>query len=811
MFQFLFNQSLLRKSTLCLVLTGLSLLCYGKVPKVDALSDEEAQALKAQTQWVLNLIQSRHYLHNEMQSINSHAVLENFAESLDYSKLYFTQADIQSYQFRFSDALETFFKNGNLYPAFVIYEDYTERYIARTEWVHQRLNQPFSFEETEWFNSDRSEVSWAANPAEAERTWNQYLKYQVLNELLSNTAETLGEDAEEAAIAAAYARLSSDPDYYESVMKTVREKIERRYQRNLKILEDQEISDIQELFINALTQVFDPHSSFLSTHTLENFKSSVKNSFVGIGAQLQDVDGVCTIKDILPGGPAERSNQLKAEDEILGVAQGDAEFEDVVDMRLKYIVRKIKGPKDTVVRLLIRPGDASDPSKRKIVSLVRDEVKLTANLASATVFNLPAEDGFISIGVIDLPSFYGNIGRNSALGTTSTDVKELILKLKQYPIDALILDLRANGGGLLSEAVRTAGLFIPVGPIVQVVDARGKKQVLHDQLPEITWEGPLAILTSKFSASASEIVAGALQDHERALVIGDTTTHGKGTVQEVFHMHTRMALNWFQSPQSSTPPVASKITIKQFFLPKGNSTQVKGVASDIVLPSINDLLPISESDLNNPIQWEQIEAINWYNNWKKIAVSSPTEADLMPYLSEQTRARQNDLEELLYLKADIDWRSQALEEKKVSLNLKERVSKQLLEQAQQKALEARYDALKENPYPREEILLAIREAQEADSKSRIAGFNQTETTEAASTTETQMEGDANTLTDLSPEADSEDTETDLEEDNYDIRLRESVRIMRDWVLWESGQSHSASALSALSDESENPSPSTVED
>ena len=207
----------------------------------------------------------------------------------------------------------------------------------------------------------------------------------------------------------------------------------------------------------------------------------------------------------------------------------------------------------------------------------------------------------------------------------------------------------------------------------------------------------------KFSASASEIVAGALQDHERALVIGDTTTHGKGTVQEVFHMHTRMALNWFQSPQSSTPPVASKITIKQFFLPKGSSTQVKGVASDIVLPSINDLLPISESDLNNPIQWEQIEAINWYNNWKKIAVSSPTEADLMPYLSEQTRARQNDLEELLYLKADIEWRSQALEEKKISLNLKERITKQLLEQAQQKALEARYDALKESPYPQKKF------------------------------------------------------------------------------------------------------------
>lgn len=794
MFLFPFNSGFLQTSALCLLLASLS--AYAKVPKAEALSDAEIQALKAQTQWVLNLIQSRHYLHSEMQSIDSQAVLENFAESLDYTKLYFTEADIQSYLFRFSDALETFFENGNLYPAFVLYEDYTSRYIARTEWVLQRLDQPFSFEEDEWFNSDRSEATWPANQKEAERLWNQYLEYQVLNELLSNTAEALDEDAEEAMMQAEYERLSSDPDYYESVMESVREKIRRRYQRNLKILEDQEISDIQELFINALTRVFDPHSSFLSTHTLENFKSSVKNSFVGIGAQLQDVDGICTIKDILPGGPAERSNQLKAEDEILGVAQGDEAFEDVVDMRLKYIVRKIKGPKDTVVRLLIRPGDASDPSKRKIVSLVRDEVKLTANLASATVFNLPAEDGFISVGVIDLPSFYGNIGSHSALGTTSTDVKELIIKLKQYPIDALILDLRSNGGGLLSEAVRTAGLFIPVGPIVQVVDARGKKQVLHDQLPEIAWEGPLAILTSKFSASASEIVAGALQDHERALIIGDTTTHGKGTVQEVFHMQNRISLNWFQSPQDSTPPVASKITIKQFFLPKGSSTQLKGVASNIVLPSINDHLPIAESDLNNPIQWEQIEAINWYNNWKKIAVSSPFEADLMEHLKAQTLERQSDLEELLYLKADIDWRSQALEETDVSLNLKTRVSKQIREQAQQKALEDRYDALKEHPYPQEGILLAIREEQEAHSKSLIEGFIEAEAKESASTTEELSEVDESSVADTSLD---EGTDEDEEADDYDIRLRESVRIMRDWVLWENGQSRSSSVLSALSE------------
>lgn len=800
MFLFKFKPCPLFRFARCVLLVGICLSSHAKVPKADALKDADIQALKEQTQWAINLIQSRHYLKNEMRSIDTDAVLENFAESLDYSKLYFTATDIQSYQFRFSDALETFFENGNLYPAFVIYEDYTNLFLARTEWVLERLDQPFSFSEDAWFDSDRSDVTWPANQEEAERTWNQFLEYQVLNELLSNTAETLDEDAETAVMEAEFSRLSSDLNYFESSMEKVREKLKRRYQRNLKILEDQEISDIQELFINALTRVFDPHSSFLSTHTLENFKSSVKNSFVGIGAQLQDVDGICTIKDILPGGPAERSNQLKAEDEILGVAQGDAEFEDVVDMRLKYIVRKIKGPKDSLVRLLIRPGDSSDPSKRKIVSLVRDEVKLTANLASATVYKLLAEDGLISIGVIDLPSFYGNIGYNSALGTTSNDVKELILKLKEFPIDALILDLRSNGGGLLSEAVRTAGLFIPVGPIVQVVDARGKKQVLHDQVPEIAWEGPLAILTSKFSASASEIVAGALQDHERALIIGDMTTHGKGTVQEVFHMQNRISLNWFQSPESLTPPVASKITIKQFFLPKGSSTQVKGVASDIVLPSINDLLPIAESDLNNPIQWEQIEAINWYNNWEKIQVSSPYEAGLIEYLDEQTRTRQKNMEELLYLSADIDLRSQAIEETLVSLNLNKRISKKITEQGQQKELEARYNKLKAKPYPQESILLAIREEQEAHSKNLIEGFKQDDAEETSLTTEAEIEYDDRSVIE-STQSDHSDTDTDEDEesDNFDIYLRESARIMRDWVLWENERSNSTARLSALSE------------
>ena len=730
------------------------------------LSEKEKQALQAQTQWALKLIRSNHYLKNEIQSIDGTQIIENFAANLDFSKLYFLRSDIDDYLFRFSESMENFLENGNLYPAFVIYNDFIDHFKTRTDWALKRLDEPFVFEKEILFESDRTESQWIESQAEADAVWDDFIHYQVLNELLSSVGGALDSSDEEIidveALEKQLNRLFSDQSFFDEKIETVIEKLKRRYNRNLGVWEDREVSDIQETFINAMTHAFDPHSSFLSTHTLESFNSAVKNSFVGIGAQLQDIDGICTIKDILPGGPAERSNELKAEDEIMGVAQGDEEFEDVIDMQLQYIVRKIKGPKESIVRLLIRPGDSTDPSARKIVSLVRDEVKLTANLASAKVVMLPNKDRTTSIGVIELPSFYGNIGFSSSLGTTSDDVEELIEKLKAYNVEGLILDLRRNGGGLLSEAVRLTGLFIPVGPVVQVVDARGKKQVLHDQLPNMAWKGPLVVLTSKFSASASEIVAGALQDHERALIIGDSSTHGKGTVQEIYHMNTRSPMSWFQPAHSQTPPVASKITIKQFFLPQGSSTQLKGVSSDITLPSINELFPVSESDLENPINWALIEPVNWYNNWEKIKVSSPYQEGLIPHLTKLSQARKKEMEELIYLQDQINWRAQRYDETEISLNLETRIAQQLEEKIFNEALKERYNALKTNPYEEETVLLDIRVEQEADSQSLKDSFAINESDE------------------LSGEADEEIED----EPTFDIHLRESLRIIRDWVLWE---------------------------
>ena len=315
----------------------------------------------------------------------------------------------------------------------------------------------------------------------------------------------------------------------------------------------------------------------------------------------------------------------------------------------------------------------------------------------------------------------------------------------------MILDLRTNGGGLLSEAVKLTGLFIPVGPVVQVVDAKGKKQVLYDQNPEIFWDGPLIVLTSKFSASASEIVAGALQDNERALIIGDSSTHGKGTVQEVYYMNSPREFNWFQAPSSTSPPVASKITIKQFFLPQGSSTQLKGVRSDIVLPSVNEIASVGESEYENAIPWQAIEPVNWYNNWGKIKVSTPYEKDLLPYLREQSLNRQTRLDEFSYLQETIDWRTHLKNNTSISLNLTARIQKQVEDKETIDALIERFDALKSNQFEQEELLLDLRVQQE-ETSSLIESTNE---------------------------------EAPLEEAPFfDIHLRESARIMRDWINWE---------------------------
>jgi carboxyl-terminal processing protease len=739
------------------------------------------QEMASQTRWVVNTINARHYLRGTMDHLDGAEMVEAYIESFDYGRMYFLRSEVDDFIFRFGDAMEDSLKKGNLYAAFEIYEDFKQHAKTRTEWTYERLKQDFDFTVDETFTPDRREAEWPTTNEEADELWQRRLKYELLNEMLSLAAEdkeaddaslkiknpdTLAPDQskdDEEFDPKKLLRLLEDQDFYAEILDEAREKIHRRYERNLGYTLAREAPEVQESFINAMTQLFDPHSTFLSSDTLESFNSAVQNSFVGIGALLQDDDGVCTIKEILPGGPAERSRLLEPEDQILGVAQGDGEFEDVVDMQLRYIVRKIKGEKNTTVRLLIRPGDAADPSVRKIVPIVRGEVKLTANLATAKLISVPVDDKkTIPVGVVELPSFYGNIGAGGTLTTTTDDVSELINKLRDAGAEGIILDLRMNGGGLLSEAVRLAGLFIPVGPVVQVRDSSGRTDVLSDNDPDMLWDGPLIVLTSRFSASASEIVAGALQDHDRALIVGNRSTHGKGTVQEVYHMNNRSPFSFFKSAEPEARPVASKITIKQFFLPDGSSTQVKGVPSDIILPSVNEFLPIGEDDLPHALPWDEVPPVDWINNWAKLNVDSPEDPTLVAKLSAASTARQESLEEFKFLSKQIEWRRARYDEKEISVNLKQRIERKIREKNYIDQLDDTYEALSENDYPMEEFLLKVTEEQDALSKKNLAEPIKNENDDTAENAEVA-------------------TEEDEEEPTYDIYLRESARIMADWI------------------------------
>ncbi|MGZ0656965.1 carboxy terminal-processing peptidase [Coraliomargarita sp. W4R72] len=757
---------------------------------------DPSKEMAAQTRWVVNTINARHYLRGTMEQLNGAEMVEAYIESFDYGRMYFLRSDVDDFIFRFGDAMEDSLQKGNLYAAFEIYNSFKEKAEARTNWAFERLEQDFDFTVEETFTPDRREAEWPASTEEAEALWLRRLKYELLNEMLSLASEDEEESAtslapknpdvtdpdsdEEAFDPAKLLRLLEAPEFYTETLEAAREKIHRRYERNLSYTVAREAAEVQESFINAMTQLFDPHSTFLSSDTLESFNSAVQNSFVGIGALLEDDDGICTIKEILPGGPAERSRLLGPEDQILGVAQGDAEFEDVVDMQLRYIVRKIKGEKGTTVRLLIHPGDAADPSVRKIVPIVRGEVKLTANLATAKLISVPIDDTkTVAVGVVELPSFYGNIGAGGTLTTTTDDVSELIKKLRDAGAEGIILDLRMNGGGLLSEAVRLTGLFIPVGPVVQVRDSSGRTDVLADRDPSMLWDGPLIVLTSRFSASASEIVAGALQDSDRALIVGNSSTHGKGTVQEVYHMNNRLPFSFFKSAEPQARPVATKITIKQFFLPDGSSTQVKGVPSDIVLPSVNEFLPIGEDDLPHALPWDEVDPVNWINNWTKLNVDSPEDPKLVQQLAAASKARQESLEEFQFLNKQIEWRRQRYDEKAISINLKQRIERKIREKDYIDQLDDTYEALSENDYAMEDYLLKIAEEQDALSKKTLAEPLQ-EIIEEVSATIAGKNTEA-TAEDAPAKTNEEEDDDEKEEPTYDIYLRESARIMADWV------------------------------
>ena len=403
-------------------------------------------------------------------------------------------------------------------------------------------------------------------------------------------------------------------------------------------------------------------------------------SLIGIGATLQSKDGYCKIMELVPGGPAARSGLLKSGDRIVGVAQKEGnEFTDLIDLPLSQTVDLIRGKKGTHVYLNIIPGDAADDSARKTITLVRDEIKLEDQQAKAQIIDLPAGDRTQRIGVINLSAFYAGEG-NAKSGPTSatTDVTRIIGKLKQENVTGIILDLRLNGGGSLQEAIDLTGLFIPSGPVVQTRNLEGRLEIGSDSDGKVAYDGPLVVLTSRFSASASEIVAGALQDYGRAVIVGDTSTFGKGTVQTVIPLGRIMQS---QGIVPGTDPGALKVTISKFYRPSGKSTQLEGVKADIVVPSLTDQPEIGESDLGNPLPWDTIAAVKFTES-KRV---TPSLAALRGRSSQRV-AKDRDFAEL---KTDVARFRKIRDDKSVSLN-------EATRQKEKSELKARVEAAKKD-------------------------------------------------------------------------------------------------------------------
>jgi carboxyl-terminal processing protease len=629
---------------------------------------ETTPTLRTEAKEVVNLLENVHYNRDAVHPGDFDQVIGDFMGELDGQHMFYLNSDKADFTKKFPSLYWNLKQLGNIDPAYQMFDVYEARTSARINWIFDELKKDLDLSSNEFYGWDRSKSAWPDTADDSDDLWRKRLKFEVLAEVLNK--KTVDE---------------------------AKEIVRKRYERLLKNIGEFEGTDLAEIFLSTVTRLYDPHSTYFSADTYEDFSIQMKLQLVGIGALLGLEEDSCVVKEIIPGGPADLSKLLHPEDKIISVAQTGTEQVEILGMKLRKIVDMIRGNKGTEVHLMVQPADATDPSVRREIVLTRDLVKLNSARAHAAVFEVPDADGKITqLGVITLPAFYGANEGDDGDGvktSASQDVADLITQLKTAGIKGLVLDLRHNGGGLLSEAIELTGLFIGRGPVVQVKDYNGTKNVDSSENPAIAYSGPLAVLVDRFSASASEIVAGALQNYGRGVVIGDTSTHGKGSVQTVVEMRNVIG----QLQRSPIKTGATKITIQKFYLPNGSSTQLKGVVPDIVLPSIDDFLPIGESDLPHALAWDEIASSRFDGK--------PLDSKVITPLLEASRKRQTDLEEFAYLKKNIDWFKNREEQKLVSLNEENRRKQKEEDDAFRKEMKAERDRLAKNDFTFKEVRL----------------------------------------------------------------------------------------------------------
>ena len=604
------------------------------------------------TSTILGLLDHQHLLRRPLDDEISQRTLQTFLKQLDPMKVYFYQEDID--EFRRSDKLlDDQIRDGNLSFAYMVFNRFLKRMDQRVALVPKLLEQTHNFAANEVITMDPDVAKYPTSAAEAEDRWRRRIKYDLLMEKARDKAKA--KDKQQKDEDAAHAKAV--------------ERLNRRYRSYVRRMHQYKPDDVLEIYLSALTTSFDPHTSYMSPTTLKNFNISMKLELDGIGAALSLVDGYTVVSRVIQGGAADKQGELQPEDRIISVAQGyDGEEVDVIDMRLNDVVKLIRGKAGTVVRLgIIRETN----NESKTIQIVRERIELKDSEATGEIFDGTNVEGGLKpngqpyrIGFIKLPSFYMDM-RGARLGltdfkSTTRDVHRILIDFRRQGIDAVVLDLRFNGGGSLTEAINLTGLFIDTGPVVQVKDFDGRVQAYNDPDSDSVWDGPLVVLTNKFSASASEILAGAIQDYQRGIVIGDYATHGKGTVQSLLDLKERL----FPGMSSAPNLGALKITMQQFYRPDGDSTQKRGVIADVPLPSTTNEMDFGEADLDYAVKFDTV-AVAAHANYGKVT------PDILAQLNSRSKARRDASEEFAKELRRIERYKEQKEREQVSLNEEE--------------------------------------------------------------------------------------------------------------------------------------------
>ncbi|WP_370086270.1 carboxy terminal-processing peptidase [Ekhidna sp.] len=582
---------------------------------------------------ITNLLKRIHYRKLQLSDSISSVIFDNYFESLDPNKAYFFADDVASFE-KYRYELDNQIPEGELQFAYDVFDVYRKRALTQIDYVFTLLETEFDFSKEETYTFDREDANWPKDQAEQNEVWRKIIKNQALSYKLA------GREWDD-----------------------ISESLTKRYQRIQKAIYQYNSEDVFQSYMNAYTSAYDPHTDYFSPVDAENFQIDMGLSLEGIGARLMQNLDYTQVAEIIPGGPAYKSKLLQKDDKIIGVAQGDdGEFLDVIGWRLDDVVSKIRGPKGSVVRLQILKASDGINALPDTLRLVRDKINLEQQAAKAEMIPISEGSTTYNLGVITIPSFYLNFEELRAgkedYRSTTRDVKKLIRELEDQGMDGLMLDLRFNGGGSLQEAIELSGLFIPDGPVVQVRNYDQTVDKMDDEDGgEVFYDGPLAVMVNRGSASASEIFSGAIQDYRRGVIIGEST-FGKGTVQNVIDLS-----RYIRNPELNLGQI--KMTLAKFYRVTGSSNQRVGIAPDVQFPSIYDQADFGEASRPNALPWDEIAGA-------KFKPTNSISEELLDHLNALYRSDLNSDPDLQKLVRDIEKAKENRNRKSVSLNFEER-------------------------------------------------------------------------------------------------------------------------------------------